>query len=225
MIRQNTLWATCRWYGLTLCDPRFQCAQGDKKTKRFVSNSRVMSWSDTLWSMFSSMWLNSGVSTCSCWDFFSLQSHRYENSGCWAAICIKSFFFCLPLHQHLSKNIGDEVASAISSSGVQSHLGNHSPTRGNQPLWVIKTVRLTQIHSQTCPALLIFEWKKCGAWAFWTFFSTAKVDLFLKGRNYDKCILNVNVLRYTHTHMKGHTSKHVLDRYEAETLVYELIRI
>jgi hypothetical protein len=90
------LWATRRWYGLTLCDPHFQCAQGDKKTKHFVSNSRAMSWSDTLWSMFSSMWLNSGVSTYSCGDFFSLQSHRYGNSGCWAATCIKSFFFCLP---------------------------------------------------------------------------------------------------------------------------------
>jgi hypothetical protein len=47
--------------------------------------------------------------------------------------------------------------------------------------------RLTQIHSPTCPALLIFKWKKCGAWAFWTFCSTAKVNFFLKGRNYEKC--------------------------------------
>jgi hypothetical protein len=78
------------------------------------------------------------------------------------------------------------------------------------------------IHSQTCPALLIFKWKKCGAWAFQTFCSTAKVDFFLKGRNYDKC---TGTYIHTHTHMKVHTSKHALDRYEAETLVYKRIWI
>jgi hypothetical protein len=46
-----------------------------------------------------------------------------------------------------------------------------------------KNCRLKQIRSQTCPALLIFKWKKCGAWAFWTFCSTTKVDFVLKGRN------------------------------------------
>jgi hypothetical protein len=91
--------------------------------------------------------------------------------------------------------------------------------------------RITQIHSQTCPALLIFKWKKCGAWAFCTFCRTAKVDFFLNGKNYDKC---TGTYTHTHTHEGTHFKTRVgqiwgwnsgIDRYEAETLVYELIRI
>jgi len=181
----------------------FQCAQGDKKTKHFVSNSRVMSLADTLWSMFSSMWLNSGVSTCSCGDLFSLQSHRYENSGYWAAICIKSFFFCLPSSctNTWAKTLAMRFASAISSSGVQSHFW--AITHPHVAITFVRDQngRPTQIRSQTCPALLIFKWKKCGAWAFWTFCSTAKVDFVLKGRNYDKCT-------GTHTHTHTHEGTH-----------------
>ncbi len=162
----NTLWATLGWcHGLTLCDPCFQV--GD-------------------WTLVCLPVVVEIYFLCNLIDM------KTQVAGQQFALKASfSVFHCT-----------NTWAKALVMSLLQQfhHLVCKAIWAINHPHVAITFVsdqncRITQIHSQTCPALLIFKWKKCGAWAFCTFCRTAKVDFFLNGKNYDKCTGT-----YTHTH-------------------------
>jgi len=168
----NTLWATLGWcHGLTLCDPCFQV--GD-------------------WTLVCLPVVVEIYFLCNLTDM------KTQVAGQQFALKASfSVFHCT-----------NTWAKALVMSLLQQfhHLVCKAIWAINHPHVAITFVsdqncRITQIHSQTCPALLIFKWKKCGAWAFWTFCSTAKVDFFLNGRNYDKC---TGTYTHTHTHEGTH---------------------
>lgn len=195
------------------------CAQGDNKTEHFVilifNVHKVIRRQNALW--VTRGWRH-GLTLCDpCFQVCD-----------WILVCLPvvvEIFFLCNLTDMKTQVAGQQFALKASFS-VFHHLLAPTPERKMlvmrflqqfhhlvcEAIWAItcphlaitfvsdQNCRLTQPHSQTCPVLLIFKWKKCGAWAFWTFCSTAKANCFFKGRNYDKCTGT-----YTHTHTRRDT--------------------